>query len=106
MTALVLEWRKVERIATAWAPQPIGAAIPAAIIGPPGPSGAVLAGFEHVQVNPAAQWLVNHNLGRWPAAVTIVTVGGLEVEAAVTNISVAQLTIDLAAPFAGRARII
>ena len=78
----------------------------AAIIGPQGPAGSTLASYEHVQSVASASWTVNHNLGRWPAGVTIVTTGGVEVEAAVTHVSTAQLVIAFATPFAGRARII
>jgi len=36
MTALVLEWQRVDAVRVGWVPQPVGAAIPAAIVGPPG----------------------------------------------------------------------
>jgi len=39
MTALVLEWQRVDAVRVGWVPQPVGPAIPAAIIGPPGASG-------------------------------------------------------------------
>jgi len=103
MTALTLEWRKIEPLTVGFVPQPSGQAIPAAIIGPPGSSATA---YEHVQTSASAGWTVNHNLARWPSAVTVVTTGGVEAEATVTHVSPAQLIIAFAAPFAGRARII
>ncbi len=40
MSALVLEWRRVDAVRVGWVPQPAGPAIPAAIVGPPGANGA------------------------------------------------------------------
>ena len=116
MTALVLAWRRptpgvqtrwrgpdatIAATAAASDPQPI-----AAVIGPPGPAGPPLATYEHVQAVATALWTVNHNLGRFPSGVTVVSVGGVEVAAGVTHASTALSLIDFAAPFAGRARII
>jgi hypothetical protein len=101
---LVLEWRAVAAVETAFVPQPVAHGVPAAIIGPPGRDGA--GGYEHAQTGAASVWTVNHNLGRWPAAVTVVTTGGVEVEAGVTHVSINQTIIDFSAAFAGRARII
>jgi hypothetical protein len=104
MSPLILEWRKADMIETGFAPQPGGAAVPAAVIGPPGRDGTT--SHEHVQASAAATWTVNHNLGRWPAAVTVVTNGGAEIVAEVTHVTTAQLTVRFASAFAGRARII
>lgn len=101
---LVLEWRAVPAIETAWVPQPATADVPAAVIGPPGRDGA--QPYEHAQASAAVQWTVNHNLGRWPSAVTVMTTGGLEVEAGVTHVSTGQTVIDFSVPLAGRVRVI
>jgi len=101
---LVLEWRAISAVETGWALQPTAGALAATIIGPPGRDGA--QPYEHVQPIGAANWIVNHNLGRWPAAVTVVTTGGVEVTSDVTHVSINQTTIAFAQPFAGRARVI
>jgi len=113
VSALLLRWRQRDSaIVTAW--RGMDAAMVdaiafapdlpvAAIVGPPG---AAASSFEHVQSVASASWTVNHNLGRWPSAVTIVSPGGVEVDATVTHVTTAQLTIEFASPFAGRARII
>jgi len=101
---LVLEWRTEAAVETGWLAPVSGAVVPAAIIGPPGRDGAT--SYEHVQAIASLNWTVNHNLGRWPAAVTVVTTGGVEVTCAVTHDSISQTTISFAQPLAGRARII
>jgi hypothetical protein len=101
---LVLEWRAVAAVETGWVAQAEGAVLPAAIIGPPGRDGT--QPYEHVQASAAASWTVNHNLGRWPIAVTVVTTGGVEVTGDVTHVSTNQTAIAFAQPFAGRARVI
>lgn len=75
--------------------------VTAGVQGPPG----IVARHEHVQASAAATWTVNHNLGVWPSAVTVLSPGGVEVNAEVVHVSVNQLTIHFAAPYAGRARI-
>lgn len=101
---LVLEWRAVAVVETGWVAAPSGTAVPAAIIGPPGRDAS--QPYEHVQASAASGWTVNHNLGRWPSAVTVVTPGGVEVTGGVTHVSLNQTTIAFAQPFAGRARVI
>lgn len=79
----------------------------AAIIGPPGSGGGSGATtYQHTQSSASALWTVNHNLGRWPSAVTVLSAGGVEVAAQVNHVSINQLTVTFAAPFAGLARII
>ena len=76
------------------------------VIGPPGSGGSGGASsFQFTQASALALWTVNHNLGFYPSTVTVLTPGGTEVNAAVNNISVNQLTIEFSAPFAGVARI-
>lgn len=61
----------------------------AGLAGPPGISGNAAAGYVHTQATPSQTWNVNHNLGFFPN-VTILTPGGLEVEAQISHISVNQ----------------
>lgn len=60
--------------------------------------------YTHLQSLPSALWTINHNLGMRPA-VTIVDVGGNEVEADVAHQSVNQLVVRFAIPVAGLARL-
>jgi hypothetical protein len=80
-------------------------------IGPPGPKGDQGepgingAGYQHTQAVASATWTVNHNLGFFPGT-TVYSTGGAEVEAEVLNVSVNQVLIYFAAPYAGSARCI
>lgn len=78
----------------------------AAIIGQPGAAGDGGTTVEFVQASPAQQWLINHNLGRAPRAVRVLTPGGIEMVGDVIDLTVNQSRIDFAAPVAGRASII
>lgn len=78
----------------------------AAIIGPPGGNSSGATTYQHTQSSASSLWTVNHNLGRWPCAVTVLSAGGVEVAAQVNHVSINQLTVTFAAPFAGVARII
>lgn len=60
--------------------------------------------YTHLQVAASALWTVNHNLGMRPA-VTIIDVGGNEIEADVAHQSSTQLVIRFAIPVAGLARL-
>lgn len=68
-------------------------------------SGSAVLPFEHVQASASASWNVNHNLGRRPI-VSVYSIGGVEITADVVHISVNQLQVNFAAPFAGFARLI
>lgn len=57
--------------------------------------------FVHIQAQAAVQWTVNHNRGYRPAAVTVLSVGGVEIEAAITHVTDNQLVVDFAVPSAG-----
>lgn len=74
--------------------------------GKDGGGGGATSTYQHTQSVAAASWNVNHNLGRWPSAVTVLSSGGVEVEADVIHLSINQLTINFSAAFAGLARII
>lgn len=68
--------------------------------------GAGGTSYQHTQSAASASWTVNHNLGRWPSAVSVLSAGSVEVEADVIHVSINQLIVNFAAPFAGLARII
>lgn len=50
----------------------------------------------------AAQWVVNHNLGRKPAAIAVLSPGGVEVDANIVHTSDNQFVVDLSPPMAGQ----
>jgi len=72
------------------------------IQGPPG------EGMRHVHIQSAAltEWTVNHNFGRAPSSVRVLSPGGVEVDAAVLDLNLNQIAIAFAQPFAGRAIVI
>jgi hypothetical protein len=72
--------------------------------GPAGPTGTI-DDFVHVQSSISATWNVNHNLGRKPV-VTVLSDGGLEVEAAVAHLTDNLLQVTFAVPFTGSVRCI
>ena len=82
-------------------PQP---AIDIQAIGLRGQSGAGATVYEESFVG-LDTWIVNHNLGRKPAAVQILTPGGAEVLAEVLHISDNQLRVFFVQPFTGSVRI-
>jgi hypothetical protein len=78
----------------------------AGVQGAPGPQGApgqAAASYEHVQAVTSDVWTVNHNLGLRPA-VTVLSPGGIEVEASVAHVSVNQTVITFVTPQTGSAR--
>ena len=81
-------WIGVQAPVTAPAPPPT-----------PGPTGS---SYVHTQATPAATWVINHNLGFFPA-ITVEDSAGNEVEGAITYNSANQVTITFSAAFSGRA---
>jgi hypothetical protein len=59
--------------------------------------------YTHTQAAASDDWIVNHNLGFRPA-VSVLSAGGVEVEATIVHISVNQLRVQAASAFAGSAR--
>lgn len=59
--------------------------------GPPGPAAAAQR-FMHTQSSAEAVWLLNHNLGTFPA-VSVYSPGGIEIEAAIQHLSINQTEI-------------
>lgn len=52
---------------------------------------------------PGLTWTINHDLGRQPASVTLLTPGGVEILSDVVHVSVNQCVASFASPQAGRA---
>lgn len=75
--------------------------------GPQGPPGPVLTlegfalFFAYPQDVPSDVWTVNHNLGRRPAAVSIIDSAGSEIEGEVQHTSINQLVARFSVPFSG-----
>lgn len=110
----VLRWRNEEPpIVTRWRGQRRGGAVPArpaetglaAIIGMPGRD-ASSGDFSHhhPQLEPAAEWIVNHNLGRQPAAIAVLSPGGMLVGADIIHVSPSQFRVYFTSPQAGSVR--
>lgn len=87
-------------VQTTVTPQPISTTISA--VGAPGASGL---SHVHTQSTPALTWTINHNLGFKPA-VSLLTVGGIEMFAEVVHVSSNQVTVLFVQPTAGIARCI
>jgi len=64
-----------------------------------------LAGFVHEQAVPLSEWVINHNLGRYPVAVVLDS-GGTTVEGTIIHTDANSLTITFSGIFSGVARLI
>lgn len=64
-----------------------------------------LLGYTHIQGSPATDWVVTHNLGRYPSAIAVIDSGGTLCVGAVVHDSINQLTISFGAAFSGRAEV-
>lgn len=73
-------------------------------VGQQGPAGTPGAGYVHTQAVAASIWTINHNLGFTPA-VTVFTVGGMQMIAEVLHTSINQTLVYLASAMAGSARL-
>ena len=60
--------------------------------------------YAHNQLVAANVWTINHSLGFWPS-VTVFAVSGQQIEADITNPTVNQTVVTLAAATAGSARL-
>lgn len=74
--------------------------------GDKGDTGSIGDPFVYVQGSPSAIWTVNHNIGRYPAVIRVLSPGGVEVEADVRDISVNQSQIFFASPQTGSVRVV
>ena len=68
--------------------------------------GGQAARYIHTQSAPSASWTVNHNLAVQPAAVTVLSPGGMEILAEIVHVSVNQLLVLFASPQTGKAVVV
>lgn len=112
---MMLQWRQPEpALLLAWAgltpsraaAQALRPSQPLAVLigppGPTGPSGSEGQPYEHVQSNPQTEWIVNHNRGFKPL-ITILSIGGIEIEAEVVHSTLNQARVYFNTATAGYA---
>lgn len=86
-------------------PEPGGPTVVAVVsAGPAGERGPA-GGFTHTQTTPAATWIIDHQLGRYPASVLVV-VDGEQVDTDVAFPDIGTISIVFATPQSGRAEIV
>ncbi len=83
----------------------MGSVLVTVALGVPGPQGPIgppgdAEPYEQTFAS-SASWTVNHNLARSVVA-QVLSPGGVEVEAAVTYVSVNQLVVSFSTPYAGK----
>lgn len=61
--------------------------------------------YLHNQVSEAIEWIINHNLGRYPV-MSILSIGSVEVTAEITHISANQSRAYFAQPCRGLAQCV
>lgn len=61
----------------------------------------VAEGGHSAAFTAATVWVVNHNLGRYPAAVAVRTVGGIVCDVEIKHVSANQLHVNFDVPTAG-----
>lgn len=85
---------------------PTGGAGAAGSQGPQGPAGPPGSGadttYTHDQATPSAEWIITHNLGRYPSVITVDS-AGTEQDGDVVIISANQLKVVFVLPFGGKA---
>lgn len=74
--------------------------------GEPGEVDSSTLVYQHTQSVAETQWTVNHNLGRRPGGVTVLSPGFVEVEAAIVHTSENQLVVMFEQPYTGYVHII
>lgn len=73
--------------------------------GAPGPAGQGIAvTYTHTQVQTAGEWLINHQLGRYPS-VTIVDSAGTVVLGSIDYIDANTIRVSFNFPFSGKAHL-
>lgn len=60
--------------------------------------------YLHIQNSPSAEWIVSHNLGRYPS-VTVLDSAGSVVLGTVVNDSLNNCRIQFSVPFSGKASL-
>jgi len=83
-------------------PGPPGPMGPQGLPGTPGAPGLSGANYVHNQAVPAADWIINHGLGRYPS-VTVVDSAGTTVIGNVEYVSPNDVAIHFTAAFGGSA---
>lgn len=58
--------------------------------------------YQHDQTTPLSTWTVNHNLGRSPGSVRVLSAGGVELFCDVLETSLNQLTVSFVVAQTGR----
>lgn len=96
---LTLQWAMPGKPLPAIAPTAPLPSIPV-IVGPPGAARSYVETFASA----AGEWVVNHNLGVRPTAVTVTTPGGVEMFAQVRHVNSNQCRVTFASPQAGVVR--
>lgn len=61
--------------------------------------------YTHNQQSAATEWIINHNLGRYPA-ISVMSVGLVEVLSDVVHVSANQARVYFSQPYAGLAQCI
>ena len=74
--------------------------------GPRGLPGTGAVIYEHSQPTPASTWVVNHNLGRKPPAIQLLTTGGVVFDGSIVHVNDNQFQVLLDSPATGLARVI
>jgi hypothetical protein len=83
--------------------------------GPPGPQGppgvvigqqSIVNPFVYSQESPAATWVIDHDLNRYPAAVSVVDTAGTQMWGEVDYSFPERITVKFSAPFAGKAYLL
>lgn len=62
--------------------------------------------YEHVQASAATTWIVNHNLGRSPSSIRVLSAGGVELHCDVVETSLNQLEVSLLVAQTGRVLVL
>ena len=68
------------------------------------PPGFTMQTYIHTQSTASTSWVINHNLGFKPN-VTLLSAGGMQMEADVLHVSNNQVTITFLIPVTGTARL-
>jgi hypothetical protein len=80
--------------------KPVAVGVVAGVQGVAGKDGGATARYIHNQSSPLDTWVINHNMGKYPA-ITTLTVGLVEFYADVVHVSLNQAIITLTMPSDG-----
>lgn len=71
------------------------------IQGPPGSSQE----FEHLQTSPSNSWTINHNFGRTPSNIRVLSSNGFEIDASIQEINLNQIIVSFSSAQTGKVLI-